>query len=549
MNLPSRTLKSFTRKEKAALFFLIALLLLSFYKLFLSSEQKIEQSKGKIYTEGLVGEIKHINPVFTEFSDADRDISSLVFSGLVKYNSATGIFEEDMATHTLSEDKLTYTFTLQNEVFWHDGTEVSADDIYFTFAEVIQSPDFRNPILKSNFDGLKIEKVNERTVSFTLSSPNSFFFSGMTVGLLPKHILGEVPVSELDIHEFNQNPIGTGPYKVTGPYSVDEQGNSTISLEVFPEYYGKEHNLKNIRFIAFPTITELIANQDIWQGAARIRQSLLNEIEIEESSIYRYELPQYTALFLNTDSEKLSKNKMRLGISKAIDKEEILAASGHKVRIDTPLLELDQEGWIHTKNLDESQGALYDAGWSLKEGNTFRTNEDGEELTIRLVRRDFSGSNEPQEETADITAKTIKSQLAAVGIDVIIETYPMEQLQTIIANRDYDMMLYGQSLGYNLDTFSYWHSSQANSEGLNLSNYQNAKADFLIESIRGNFDPEEHQALLNDLGEIIVEDVPAVFLYTPSYYYVTCPKLSGIKIENLLLPVDRFANIAEWSIN
>ena len=111
------------------------------------------------------------------------------------------------------------------------------------------------------------------------------------------------------------------------------------------------------------------------------------------------------------------------------------------------------------------------------------------------------------------------------------------------------MLLSGQSLGYNLDTFSFWHSSQSNENGLNLSNYQNPKADYLIENIRKTFDQKEKEDDLASLAKVIAEDVPAVFLYTPTYYYLVDKKISGINIQNILLPKDRFANITEWIFN
>ena len=548
MKLFIRTLKSFNRKEKVLGFILSAAFLFSLFSI-LFPGVGFFSGEGKVYTEGIVGEITHLNPVFTEFSEADADIASLIFSGLVKYNSVTGEFEEDMATHTLSDDQFTYTFTLKNGLFWHDGVEVTADDIYFTFASVIQSPDFNNPILKSNFDGVKIEQVDTRTVTFTLNSPNSFFFSAMTVGLLPAHVLGDVPVSELDVHAFNQIRVGTGTYQVAEPYELRDDGSASVVLSVFPQYYGSTAQIEKIRFVAYPTSTALAENRSVWNGAARIRQSLMEEMDLTDLITYQYELPQYTALFFNTDSPFLIKKKERLGISKALDKDEILGAIDYKVRIDTPLLELSQTEWIYESNPEEAMGALYDAGWMFGEGAAVRTDEEGTLYSLRLVRRDFSGENELQEEVNQITADLIKAQLAEVGVEVTIAKYTLEELGEIIKTRDYDMLLYGQSLGYNLDTFAYWHSSQASETGLNLSNYQNPNADVLIEKIRSTFDPAEKQSLLEDLGATLADDVPAVFLYTPSYYYVVDTKLTGVNFNKLLLPKDRFTTISSWEFN
>ena len=549
MNLFIRTLRSFTTKERwvSGVFLLLfcgSLSSIVFNKFFF-----FNTSQSKAYTEGVVGEISHLSPVFTEYSEADSDISSLIFSGLVRYNPVTQSFEEDLATHTLSEDKLVYTFTLKNDIFWHDGTPVSADDIFYTYAEVIQSPEFSNTLLKANFDGVKIVQDNSRTITFTLTSPNSFFFTSLTVGILPKHILGETPIASLDESEFNELPTGTGPYRINEAYSINLDGSSSVTLTAFPEYYGKKPKFETVRFVAYPTITELLENRSTWHGAARIKESLLPEIDLSELNSYEYELPQYTALFLNTDSPYLTKNKARLGVSKGIDKEEILAAIGGAYQIDTPLLELNQAEWINQWDTEESMGALFDAGWKLPEGETYRTDEDGERLSLRLIRRDFSGVNDPQEEVAKLTSELIQMQLKEVGVEVLIEAYDMENLTEKIRSRDYDMLLYGQSLGYNLDTFAYWHSSQATETGFNLSNYQNPSADLLIEKIRGSFDASEREDYLEDLASTIAEDVPAVFLYTPKFYYLVDSDVTGVNFEKLLLPKDRFGSIAEWEFN
>jgi len=549
MNLIKQTLKSLTQKERGVSLLFLIVFIFSGYQIFSGGELIKKSTQDTIYSEGMVGEIIHLSPIFTEFNEVDADISSLIFSGLVRYNAQTGEFEEDIATHTLSEDQLTYNFVLKNEILWQDGEPVSAEDLYYTYAEVIQSPDFNNPVLKSNFEGVEIELVNSREISFTLNSPNSFFFTALTVGILPQHILSEVPVAELDTHEFNRQPIGTGPYVVMSPYEFGPTGEMSVVLGKNDLYYGDETGLESIRFIAYPSYEDLISRRSEWNGSARIRTQQLEQLQDEDLVAYQYELPQYTALFLNTDSPNLDQNSERLGISKSIDRDEILLAIGSNVAIDTPLLQLDQGEWIHQYDVEEAQGSLFDAGWGLDEETGLRVNDDGEVFELRLVRRDFSGSNERQEEASLITASIIQSQLEEMGVSIVIESYGIDDLGQIIQNRDYDILLYGQSLGYNLDVFSYWHSSQASEDGLNLSNYQNAKADFLIEDIRASFDDLERDTSLEELAAIISEDVPALFLYTPSYYYLLDTKVTGFEFEKILRPLDRFSNIDSWILN
>ncbi len=545
MNLLIRTFRSFTRKERWALLFW-ALIFMSSIVLFVVDQGLSGSESSKIYSEAMVGEFEHLNPVLTEFNEADADVSSLIFSGLVKFNPENGQFEEDMATHTLSADHLVYTFTLKNNVVWQDGEPVTAEDLYFTFHDIIQSENFENPVLKSNFEGVQIEKPDSRTISFTLNTPNSFFYSGLTVGILPQHILGETAVTELEFAEFNEQPIGTGPYQVTGPYTKNSNG-SQVNLTRFTNYYGPAPKIERLRMLTYPDWETLLENRSTWHAVARVKDVMSEEMDTENLVAYHYTLPQYTAIFLNTDSPKLTKNKTRLGLLKAIDKTKLLNDNKGFLSIDTPILELSQDEWIYSPNSEEAKGAFYDAGWPLAEGETVRKNSDGEPLSLNLLRRDFSVDQPNQEAWLKTVTDELVQQWAAIGVEVKVKSLSLSELDTAIADRDYDLLLYGQGLGYNLDVFSYWHSSQATSHGLNLSNYQNPRADALMESIRQSFDTEKREKELKELAGIISEDVPAIFLFTPDYTYWVDSRVTGIKLEKILSPKDRFGTIENWS--
>lgn len=549
-----KTLKAYSRREKALSAFLVVVMTLSGWNLLSggwNGRNIVEVvSGGHNYNEGLVGEIIRLNPIYADLNDVDRDITSLVFEGLAKYDPAQEKVVENIATHTLDENKTTYTFTLKDGMTWHDGEPVTADDVYFTYHDVIQHPEFENPILKQSFSGVTIEKIDDKTIQMKLNEANSFFFTQLTVGILPKHLLAEVPVTELDTHEFNQKPIGNGPYEVTGAYNRSTDGSTRVELKYYSDYWqGTEPDITEINFIAFPTYEDMLEERGQLHGMARIPQYRLEESTEDRFTASEYTLPQYTALFMETNDERLIKRNIRLGILKSIDKDAILKAIGYNHAIDTPLLELDQEDWINQPNAEEAAGAFFDEGWALNEEKGVRMNEDGDEvLAFTLVRRSYP-NNEKQEEITRITAEMIAEQLKAVGVVVTVESYEGAAFEEKISKRDYDLLLYGQSLGYNLDTYSYWHSSQANT-GLNLSDYGNAKADYNIVAIRNTFDNEveKKQEYLQNLGQIINNDIPAVFLYTPTYYFLTDQRIKNIQTENLLFPHDRFANILSWTV-
>jgi len=103
-------------------------------------------------------------------------------------------------------------------------------------------------------------------------------------------------------------------------------------------------------------------------------------------------------------------------------------------------------------------------------------------------------------------------------------------------------------MGYNLDTYTYWHSSQVKEGGLNLSRFMNLAADQQIEKIRATFDKDEKQERQTRLAEIIAKEVPALFLYRPNYLFLTDGKVKNISLQNLVYESDRFVNIADWCI-
>ena len=194
-------------------------------------------------------------------------------------------------------------------------------------------------------------------------------------------------------------------------------------------------------------------------------------------------------------------------------------------------------------------GALYDSGWRFPEGDLsqFRQNKEGEILTLRLIAREFT-TNPVQSVEQKQVLDFLVDAWHRVGINILAEELSDQDFQTRLRARDYDLLVTGQGLGYNLDTYSYWHSSQAAENGLNLSNYKSPVADTLIETIRILFDQENKLHKLNKLGEAITEDIPAVFLYTPVYYYAVDQNVKNIELGKPSFPSDRLTNLPKWYI-
>ena len=503
------------------------------------------------YTEGFLADNPAvINPVFADYSDVNRSLSELVFSGLVKYDPNTATFVDDLATLTLSDDKKTYHFVLKDGVKWQDGQPLTADDVFYTFHDVIQSADFVNPVLKPDFEGVKIKEIDQKTIDFQLDSPNSYFVTNLSVGILPKHALQSVAVADLGYSQFNLKPIGSGPYKIDGGVETTADGNQKISLKTWTDYYGQKPKIENIHVNVYMDPGSLVKERTSLDIIAKISKDFYTQLQSTgKFNFVQYELPQYTAVFMNMDSVFLSKDKVRLALQKSVDKAALLKLLTDKVQVDTPLLDLKQSDWIYKPNLDEANGALFDAGYKYDPNSKdkVRKSKKGNPLKLVLLTRQYDqGSSMDQEITT--VSNFLKTSWANIGVAVDVQAVDSDTFQDRLTKRDYDMVLTGQSLGYNFDTFSFWHSSQASGTGLNLSNYKSFPADALIEKIRGTFDQDKKTQLLAELGKTLSADIPAIFLYRPVYQLATDGKVQGINMNGMAYPSDRFAHIADWCI-
>lgn len=506
-----------------------------------------------VYTEGVVNAKPLVlNPLYTDYSKANRDVSYLIFSGLLKYDPKVKGFVEDLANMKISEDKRDYVFTLKEGVKWHDGEPVTADDIMFTFG-LVQSPDFQNAVLAANFAGVKIAKVDDRTVKFSIDMPNSFFVTSFNVGLLPKHLLEGTSVKDLMSSPFNLKPVGTGPYKIAGQMEMTGDGRQRVVLALNENYYGVKPSIKEIRFNIYPDEDLLLKDKGLIDIVDKLSGQLFSLVGDSRFGVYTYSLPQYTAVFFNAQSPILTSDKMRVGLIKSIDKDVLISKLSNKARVDTPLMNLNQKDWMNKTDLKVANGAFFDAGYKFKKddkdqvlpGEIYRRDKDGKELELSLLAMDFVDDALLSSDTK-LTVEYLVDSWKQVGVKVVPKFLAADEFYAAVKARDYDMVLTGQSMVYNLDTFTFWHSSQAKEDGLNLSNLKSLAVDQQIEKIRTTFDDAEKVERQKKLAEDLSKEAPALFLYRPVYSFLTDGRVKGINLDNLAFESDRFAHIEEW---
>lgn len=496
---------------------------------------------GGTYSEGLVGSPSTINPLFLHTNDSDRDLVALVYSGLMRY-TADRTIEPDLAeSFELSEDQKTYTFTLRRDVVWHDGEPFRASDVVFTLSR-IQDPAVKSPLYASYKD-ITVKKEDDYRISFTLTKPFAPFLDLATVPILPEHLWGELTADQLPISALNLKPVGTGPWKFR---SLQKEKDGTIrsyTLSRNNEYHGGKPFVERLIFKFYPDMqsaVQALKNRHI-DGVSFVsreeRESLARDPALRVRSLH---LPQYAALFVNLNGKKdLQSRDVREALAYAIDKERIVAqgmgGEAEVIQGSIPKGLLGYHADIRTYAYDrgKAEELLDKAG--LKKG------EDGKRaLTIELATVDTP-------ERARI-AEMVKEMWEGIGLTVALTYEPQGTIRELVLNpRKYDILLYGAVVGSDPDLYPFWHSSQVNAPGLNLSQYSDTDADKLLEEARTTPDIQKREELYRKFQDILARDLPALFLYTPIYYTVVTKEISGVRDSlRISYPSDRFGDLSSW---
>ena len=206
---------------------------------------------GGIYTEALVGSFGRLNPLLDLNNPADREVDRLLFSGLLKFDSS-GIPQPDLAeSWGVSEDGTIYNITLRANATWHDGTPVTSDDVLFTI-NLLRSEYSAYPAdVHTLWDNVEITRINDKNIKFTLTEPFVPFLDYLTFGILPKHLLENVPADQLVSAAFNLSPVGSGPYKFDH-LMVDKGQITGVVLSVWKDYYGEVPFVQQMVFRYYP---------------------------------------------------------------------------------------------------------------------------------------------------------------------------------------------------------------------------------------------------------------------------------------------------------
>lgn len=491
---------------------------------------------GGTLREAFIGTPRNINPVLADATESESAIETMVFSSLFKADTEGNLVPDLAESYTISENRREYFITLRQNAKWHDSAPVSADDVLFTLS-LIQSPTLRSP-LSFAWHGIETKKISESTIKFALPEPYEYFFQNLTFRIMPRHLWERVPLENFHLAELNLQPIGSGPYRFKS-FERDKYGNITSYLLSYnSEHFRKRPYINTIQLNFYRT------KEDALVAWRRGEVDFVGGVEIadmvnaKQANIKQIPTLRQFNVFFNTNATLLRDKNVRQALLTAINREvfvtEILGTKGRVIDVAS------------VYNPEMARELLARARWANPDENGILTRGAGRNripLKLKMVI--------PAGAIHQATAEFLVRSWREIGADVQILNLDAAGISKAIMERDYDILLFGTLLTTEPDLFPFWHSTQIDHPGLNLSRLNIRPLDTILERSRREAMPEERQSLRSQAIGLIQNAHAALFLYSPYYFYAVSPRISWGEASPKIIgaPEERFNRIEEWFIN
>jgi peptide/nickel transport system substrate-binding protein len=484
---------------------------------------------GDTLVEASIGDISGLIPNITSDSSS-QEIGGLIYSNLVRTDKNLRLEGELVEGWDISPDQLTIAFHVRKGVKWHDGVELTAADVDFTYRYMID-PKTPTAYAESFRQVRHAEVVDPYTYRVTYEKPYSPALLSWGIWILPRHILEAPWKAGVDLRTTPQSryPIGSGPYL----FQEWKTGEKVV-LEANPDYFEGRPYIKRVVYRIIPDqstiFLELKAKNIDMAGLTPIqyRRQIDYPAFRKAFNKYRYLANGYAYLGFNLLDPRFQDKRVRQAMAYAINKQEI---------IEGVLLGLGQAAqgpykpgtWWYKPDVktypfdpDRAKTLLAELGWTRMNSDGVLV-KDGKPFSFTIMTNQ---GNSVRQQTAEI----IQRRLKAVGIDVKIQVVDWAAfINTFIRKRQFEAIILGWGLGLDPDQYDIWTSTQTGPDQLNHISYKNPKVDELLEAGRRTFDEAKRKEIYWEFQDIMAEEQPVVFLYVPDNLPVVSSRVRGIQ--------------------
>lgn len=503
------------------------------------------------------------NPLLND-TTYDDAVIDLTYNSLLSFDKNLNPKPELAKSYEISDDNLSITFKLNDNIKWNDGKTLTADDVTFTFTSLadkgytgskygyVEKLKGAKDYHEGSADKIEgIEVIDKNTIKFTFAEPYSPGLTNLgSIGIIPKHIWGEVPIAQWkDKKDLLTKPVGTGPYEV-----VSFTEGQDVQLKRNDNYF--DGDVKTEKFILKVT-NEDTATGELLNGtvdvidASNLKNKDIKELESEGMDVTSYDSNLVQYMGFNLRDKKFQDKNLRQAFMYALDRnamvDKLLEGNGQVV--DTPML---PSSWSYPDkstlnnykyNKDKAKELLKQAGYEDRDNNGIVEDKDGKELVVKLT---YPTGNKLREQTAPI----IQANLKDIGVKMELENMEFTALMDkVVANHDFELYLMGNNLSLDPDPKPYWHSTSASDEkgnsAWNISSFKNEKADQLIEQGISVSDQKQRKEIYSQFGKLLNDEVPWAYLYSQNIRKAYNPHLKDFKPYTF----NDFDNVKDWYID
>jgi peptide/nickel transport system substrate-binding protein len=506
-------------------------------------------ASGGSMVEGVVGAPRYLNPLLSDYNPVDRDLTSLIFDGLLRYGP-TGQLEPALAREwRVSEDGLAITFLLDDDATWHDGQPLIADDVVFSYG-LLQDETFpADPAVRALWQTVTISTDSPGSVTFTLPEPYAPFLDATTRGIVPAHVLRTVPPSQIAAHDFNRQPVGTGPFMVAAGDNWQRTGRLRLVPNATAWQQGTQ--LDSVTFRFYPDVEAVLSAYQAGEVQAinSVPSPYVPDVlALEGTRLYTAPAPRYTELLFNLEGHAaLGAVEVRQALAYGLDRLALIdqALAGQGLPLDGPYV---PTSWAYNPAVlavfahePISATALLDAaGWVALEADGIRQRpgEGGSEsLALRLLL--------PDDEQHRAVGANLASQLREIGIALELDPQGPAEYTDLLADGQFDLALVDVVAEGDPDLYAFW-SQEALVRGQNYSRWNSRRASEALEHARQLWNAAERQVYYDAFLGLFSRALPALTLYQHVYNYAVSETVNELEIGRIDHPRDRYETLANW---
>ena len=505
---------------------------------------------GGTYAEGVVGEVETLNPLYAT-TPAEQSASRLLFASLLSYDE-TGALEADIAKqYSVDETGKVYTVTLQEELKWHDGVPITADDVAFTVG-LLKKPATGSPF-SASWQDVEVKKVNDQQVQFILPAPYVPFVHALTFAVLPEHILRDVAPNMLREHRFSREPVGSGPMALRFLQRVEDgtSGHVVVHMTRNESYHKGAPKLSRLQLHAYENREDLtvgLRSKSINAASGNTLTSLVGFKDDERFNVQVTPVQAGVFALFNTESQLLKDKALRLALQRGTNVKQALKDLQWEPRqISTPFtsdqVKLTERENKPAYNSDEAKQLLEEAGWHA--GSDGIRSKEGQPLRLRLVY--------VKDTDYEVVIANLAKQWRAIGIDVATQPVDVNDpaqnfASSVLQPREFDVLVHELTIGADPDVYAYWHSSQAVARGLNFTNFRDDISDDALASARTQRDSTIRNLKYQSFIRRWFAEAPAIGLYQSSTVNVSTKTVKSVAPDAAMVSaVDRYTNVQEWT--